>query len=211
MLRTRTRFFAALVVGALCAFAAPARAQAWHYPAMQPASPEASEINVLIAGFGGDYGASFIGQYRFTADKRTQIWFDVGLSTPTSTTLFDIGGSVGWMLLTPTADRPIDLMLTGGIYGAFGDGTLIRVPIGLNVGHTWILDNKHALKGFAFPRASIDFCSSNCDTNVNLNFDVGASYEITSAMSGRAAFTFGAVGNSSSETGFGVSLAFKTK
>jgi hypothetical protein len=210
MHKTGTRFLAALAVGALCAFAAPVSAQAWHYPAMQPASLEPKEINVMIAGFGGDYGESFIGQYRFTADKRTQVWFDVGLSTPTSTTLFDIGAAGGWMIMEPTAEKPIDLMVTAGVYAAVGDGTLWRIPIGLNVGHTWILDNKHALKGFAFPRASIDFCSG-CDTKVNLNFDLGASYDITTAMSARAAFTFGAVGDGSSDTGFGVSLAFKTK
>ena len=50
----RIRTLAALAVGALIGFAAPARAQAWHYPAMQPASQEPNEINVLIAGFGGD-------------------------------------------------------------------------------------------------------------------------------------------------------------
>jgi hypothetical protein len=211
MLRTRTRFLAAVAVGALCAIAAPASAQAWHYPAMQPASPESKEINVMIAGFGGDYGESFIGQYRFIADKRTQVWFDLGLSTPTSTTLFDIGAAGGWMIMEPTAEKPIDLMLTAGIYGAFGDGSIWRIPIGLNVGHTWILDNKHTLKAFAFPRASIDFCGSGCDTNVNLNFDLGATYDFTKEMIGRAAFTFGAVANGDSDAGFGISLAFKTK
>ena len=211
MLISRTRTLAALAIGALITLSAPARAQAWHYPAMQPASQEPNEINVLIAGFGGDYGASFVGQYRWTVDKRTQLWADVGVSTPTGSTLFDVGIAGGWMLMTPTADRPIDLMATLGVYGAFGDGSVIRIPIGINVGHTFVLENKHDLKIFAYPRLSIDFCSSSCGTNANLNFDTGASYDITSAMSGRAAFTFGAVGAGSSDAGFGISLAFKTK
>ncbi len=211
MLIPRTRTLAVLAVGALLTLAAPVHAQAWHYPAMQPASQEPNEINVLIAGFGGDYGESFIGQYRWTMDKRTQLWADVGVSTPTGSTLFDIGIAGGVMLLAPTPERPIDLMATLGIYGAFGDGSVWRIPIGINVGHTFILDNKHALKIFGFPRLSIDFCSSDCGTNANLNFDAGASYDITSAMSGRAAFTFGAVGAGSSDAGFGISLAFKTK
>ena len=63
MLKIGPRTLAALVAGAFLAFAAPARAQAWHYAAFQPADAVAPEANFIISGF-GDYGTSFVGQYR---------------------------------------------------------------------------------------------------------------------------------------------------
>jgi len=208
----RTRFLAAIVAGSLTFTATPAAAQAWHYAAFQPAGATPNEVNVLIS-FGGDYGTAFVGQYRWLIDKRTQIWADVGVATPSGSTPFLIGVAGAWNFVTPTKDTPIDVSATLGLYGAFANGSnIIRVPIGLDVGHTWTLSNGHDLSGFAYPRLSIDFCSSGCsDTKANLNFDLGASYDFTKVMVGRAAFTFGAVGDGDSQAGFGISLAFKTK
>ena len=208
----RTRVVAAMVAGALMFAAAPAGAQAWHYAAMQPADVTPAEVNFIISGFGGDYGTSFVAQYRWAVEKRTQLWADIGLASASGTTPFLIGIAGAWNFMKPSADKPIDVSGTLGVYGAFSsEVSLIRIPIGLNVGHTWKLSNGHDLQGFAFPRVSVDICSSKCSgTNANLNFDVGASYEITPVMAGRAAFTFGAVGAGDTQSGFGVSLAFKT-
>ena len=208
----RTNVLTAIVAGSFTFTAAPAAAQAWHYAAFQPAAAQANEVNVLISFF-GDYGTTFVGQYRWLVDKRTQIWADVGVATPTGHTPFLIGVAGAWNFMTPSKDTPIDLSATLGLYGAFasGDG-IIRVPIGIDVGHTWQLSNGHDLSGFAYPRLSIDFCSSGCSgTNANLNFDLGASYDFTKVMVGRAAFTVGAIGAGDTDGGFGISLAFKTK
>ena len=208
------RTFAALVAAAGLAFAPPARAQAWHYAAFQPADAVAPEANFIISGF-GDYGASFVGQYRFLLDKRTQLWFDVGVATPSGATYFLVGGAAAWNFMKPTKDKPIDVSATLGLYGAFAgsnENSYLRIPIGLNVGHTFTLENKHALQAFAYPRLSVDICTSTCSgTQGVLNFDLGASYEITPAMSGRAAFTFGGIGTGESQGGFGIALAIKTK
>lgn len=211
----RTRTLAALFAGVLIMFSSPARAQAWHYAAMQPADPTAPEANFIISGF-GDYGMSFVGQYRFLADKRTQIWADVGVATPSGGTYFLLGAAGAWNFMKPTADKPIDVSATLGIYGAMiggGNPSYVRIPVGIDVGHTWKLGNGQNLQGFVYPRLSVDICTnSNCSgTNGVLNADVGASYDITKSMSGRAAFTFGGVGRGDSQGGFGVSLAIKTK
>lgn len=212
-MRSFSNRLAALVVAGMLAFSAKsAGAQAWHYAAFQPAGATPDEVNVLISFF-GDYGTSFVGQYRWAIEKRTQIWVDVGVATPSGSTPFLVGVAGLWNFMTPSKDTPIDLSATLGVYGAFasGDG-IIRIPIGLDVGHTWTLNNGHDLTGWAHPRLSFDICSSGCSgTNANLNFDLGASYAFTKVMSGRAAFTVGAVGAGDSQGGFGVSLAFKTK
>ena len=208
------RTLAALVAGTLIAFATPARAQAWHYAAFQPADAVAPEANFIISGF-GDYGASFVGQYRFLLDKRTQLWFDVGLATPSGATYFLFGGAAAWNFMKPTKDKPIDVSATLGVYGAFAgssDPGYVRIPVGVDVGHTFKLSNGNALQAFAYPRLSVDICASTCSgTQGVLDFDLGASYEITKAMSGRAAFTFGGVGTGESQGGFGIALAIKTK
>jgi len=205
------RIAAAAIAGALALASAPASAQAWHYAAFQPADVTANEANFIVSGF-GDYGTSFVGQYRWSVEKRTQIWADVGLNSASGTTGFLVGVAGLWNFMTPTPDKPIDVSGTFGIYGAFSsDIGVVRFPIGVNVGHTWKLDNGRSLQAFAFPRLSIDVCTSTCSGTYGvLNFDLGASYELTSAMSARAAFTFGGIANGNSQTGFGVSLAFKT-
>jgi len=208
----RLRTLAAIVAGIVSFSAAPSAAQAWHYAAFQPAAVTSNEADLIISGF-GDYGTSFVGQYRFMIEKRTELWADIGLASVKGYTPFLIGVAGAWNFLTPSKDRPIDLSATLGVYGAFDKvADLIRIPVGLNVGHTWKLSNGHDLSGFAFPRVSFDICSSHCSgTNTNLNFDLGARYDITSAMVGMAAFTVGAVGEGSSQGGFGVALALKTK
>lgn len=201
---------AAIVAGSLM-LAAPAGAQAWHYAAMQPADVTPTEVNFLVSGF-GDYGTSFVGQYRFGIEKRTQLWADVGLASGSGSTGFLVGIAGMWNFMQPTADKPIDVSATLGLYGAFSsDIGVVRIPVGVNVGHTWKLDNGHKLQAFVFPRVSIDICSSHCSgTYGALNFDLGASYELTTAMSARAALTVGGIANGDSQAGFGVSLAFKT-
>ena len=133
---TSSRFSAALLAGALFTFSSPAAAQAWHYAAMQPAGVESNEANFIISGF-GDYGMSFIGQYRWAVDKRTQIWADVGVATPSGTTYFLVGASGAWNFMKPTADKPIDVSATLGLYGALAGSSnvdWVRIPIGIERG-----------------------------------------------------------------------------
>jgi len=205
------RILAAVVAGSLALASAPAGAQAWHYAAMQPADSTPNQLNFIVSGF-GDYGTSFVAQYRWTVEKRTQVWADAGLSSTSGTTGFLIGAAGAWNFVKPTADKPIDANATLGVYGAFSsDIGVIRFPIGVNVGHSWKLDNGHTLEAFAFPRLSIDVCTSSCDGTYGvLNFDLGASYSITPAMAVRAAFTFGGIANGESQTGFGGSLSINT-
>lgn len=193
----------------LCAGAVSA--QAWHYPTLQVPTISPRDFSVLVAG-GGDYGTSFVGQWREGLASDVMVNFDVGLATPDNRTLFLAGAGVGYTLLKSTQEVPIDLMLTGGLYGAFGDGSLVRIPIGVVAGHYFPLSGGLAVTPFVSPRLSIDVCASNCNregTNLKLNFDIGARLDVTKTVGVTAALTIGGLGAGSSQTAFGVGLVYR--
>ena len=188
-------------------------AQAWHYPAFQLPEVSTREFNFAVAG-GSDYGTTGLAQWREGIGPDTHIGFDLGFSSPSgASTLFLIGGGIGQQLIRSTQDMPIDLMLTGGLYGAFSsDIGFLRIPIGVVAGHRFPLQNGMSLTPYAAPRLSIDACVSSCHgegTDANVNFDLGLDWAVNSMLSLRGALTVGAVGAGPSQTGFGFGLAFR--
>lgn len=214
MNRTMSTFIAALVAAA-ASITLPGRvsAQAWHYPAFQLPEVSTREFNFAVAG-GGDYGTTGLAQWREGIGPDTHIGFDLGFASPSgASTLFLIGGGIGQQLIRSTQDMPIDLMLTGGLYGAFSsDIGFLRIPIGVVAGHRFPLQNGMSLTPYAAPRLSIDACVSSCNgegTDANVNFDIGLDWAVNSMLSLRGALTVGAVGSGPSQTGFGFGLAFR--
>jgi hypothetical protein len=89
------------------------------------------------------------------------------------------------------------MLLTAGAGAAFGDGfTLLRVPVGVSVGHRFELENNFAITPYAHPRLSLDMCSHCGRTNAELsvNFDLGANFEVTPNFAVRAAASFSGSG-----------------
>ena len=80
----RTRFLFAKTVSiagaAVALSASAASAQAWHYPTLQVPTISSRDFSVLVAG-GGDYGTSFVGQWREGLAPDVMVNFDVGLAT----------------------------------------------------------------------------------------------------------------------------------
>lgn len=213
MRRPTSPLLAALCAGmALLLAAAPAAAQAWHYPALQPPAISTREFNFAVAGGSGLYGTTGLAQWREGVGPDTHLAFDLGFASPTGTTYFLLGAAVGQRLVRSSPQTPIDLVLTGGLYGAFsGDFSVVRLPIGVSVGHRFPLQGGMALTPYAHPRLSIDVCASNCNgvgTDLNVNFDMGLDWEINRTLSLRGAFTVGGVSALPSRTSFGFSLAF---
>ena len=205
---------AALVAGAAVLFGAPAaRAQAWHYPAFQPPTIATREFNFAVAG-GGDYGTTGVFQWREGIGPDTHLSLDVGFADPDfGDTGFLIGGGIGQRIMRSTPDMPLDMVLTGGLYGEFGSAfSVVRLPFGVVVGHRFpIQGTKTAITPYAHPRLSVDVCSSDCGdigTKLKVNFDFGADFEVTRALSLRGAFTVGGVSAADSKVGFGFGLAF---
>jgi hypothetical protein len=218
MQKRSSSLIAALVAGVASILAAPrAQAQAWHYPAFQPPTIATREFNFAVAG-GGDYGTTGLFQWREGIGPDTHFGLDVGFADPDfGDTGFLIGGGIGQRLMRSTPETPIDLVLTGGIYGEFGSNpSLIRIPIGVSVGHRFPIQNSNmAITPYVHPRLSIDACVSDCGdepndigTKVKVNFDFGADFEVTRMLSLRGALTVGGVSVGDSKVGFGFGLVF---
>ena len=212
----RTSTFIAVLVAAAASTTLTGRAngQAWHYPAFQTPEVSTREFNVAVAG-GGDYGTTGLVQWREGIGPDTHIGFDLGFASPSGggSTGFLIGAGIGQQLVRSTQDMPIDLMLTGGLYGDFSsDVGFLRIPIGVVAGHRFALQHGMALTPYAAPRLSIDACVSSCNgegTDANVNFDIGLNWDVNTMLALRGALTVGAVGAGPSQTGFGVGLVFR--
>lgn len=212
-MRTRSSFMQALgiVAAAVVLGAGSASAQAWHYPTMQTPDISTRDFTFLVAG-GGDYGTSAVAQWREGIASDAMVNFDVGVATPTDNTMFLAGVGLGYGLMKATQETPIDLILTGGIYGAFGDVSFVRIPVGVVAGHHFPLAGALTLTPFVSPRLSIDACASSCHgtgTDLKLNFDIGAGLDVTRTVGIRAALTIGGVSDGPSQTSFGIGLTIR--
>lgn len=186
-------------------------AQAWHYPTLQMPEISSRDFTFLVAG-GGDYGTSGVAQWREGIAPDVMVNFDVGVATPTGNTMFLVGAGLGYSLMKSTQETPIDLLLTGGLYGAFGNRSYVRIPVGVVAGHRFPLGGALAVTPFVSPRLSIDACASSCHgvgTDLKLNFDIGAGLDVTNTIGLRAALTIGGVSSRNSQTAFGIGLTYR--
>ena len=176
----------------------PARsaAQALNYPALQvPSVANRDYTGALV----GSRGTMMMVQGREEMSSQMHVGFDLGLYDPSSsgarTALF-FAANLGKDLARATREQPLDLLLTAGAGVSLASGrTGIRLPIGVSMGHTFELEDNMAVTPFVHPRASIDLCSScsargRSQTDVSLNFDVGASFDFNRRLSARVAVLF---------------------
>jgi hypothetical protein len=193
--------------------AAPVAAQGWNYPSFRHPQIQSREFNFAIAD-GGDRGTALLFQWREGFGTGTDLNLDIGFADPdVGDSRFVVGGGFGRRLAAATADMPLDLVLTAGVYAAFGDTTFVRLPIGLSVGHRFPLEGAMAVTPYAHPRVSVDLCSNcfgmNDDTELSINFDVGVDLELSRQMSLRFAALFAGGDYFGQDDGFGISLAWK--
>lgn len=185
--------FATLVAGTPVIAVLPA--QAFNYPSLQ--LPRASTRDYTAALTGGT-GTTAVFQWREGWSSKRHLQLDVGLSDRkgNQSLLMFAGGYFGSELVSATAEQPLDLLLTGGAGASFGDGfALFRVPVGVSLGHTFELDQGMSLTPYLHPRASLDFCAScssrgGSRSELSLNFDVGASFQVTKSFAVRASGAF---------------------
>ena len=192
--------------------AAPLAAQGWNYPSFNQPQIMSREFNFGLAD-GGDHGTSLVFQWREGLGIRTEMKFDVGFADPDAgDAFFIVGGALGQRLAVATADMPLDLVLTAGLYGSFGDFNLFRIPVGLSVGHRFPLEGSMALTPYVHPRVSLDFCSdcaADDDTDISINFDLGADLELSRQLSLRFAALFAGGDLFGDDDGFGISIAWR--
>lgn len=201
------------IVALMAAVPAAAEAQAWAYPSFQPPRVANREFNFGVAD-AGDAGTSLIFQWREGVTPRGQLSLDVGFADPDGkgNGKLLLGGQFGAMLNEARADMPLDFLLTGGINFAVGDGSdLIRIPFGVSIGHRFPLDEGFAITPYVHPRVSLDVCTDcggHDETDLGIDFDLGASFEVTRQLSFRVSALLGGSDTFGDSDGFGLSLVW---
>ncbi|QJR36059.1 autotransporter outer membrane beta-barrel domain-containing protein [Gemmatimonas groenlandica] len=172
-----------------------ADAQASNYPSMQ--LPTASTRDYTAAVSSGA-GTTALFQWREGWQPRRHWQLDAGLTDRKGSdnlALF-VGGGIGQEIARARGDQPLDLLFTAGAGAAFGGGyTLVRIPVGVSIGHTFDLEQGMAITPYVHPRASVDIASSGgrnggSQSEVSLNFDLGVNFQVNSQFAVRAAAAF---------------------
>ena len=172
-----------------------ADAQAANYPSMQV--PTASTRDYTAAVSSGA-GTTALFQWREGWAPRRHWQLDAGLidrKGSDNLSLF-VGGGIGQELARASGDQPLDLLFTAGAGAAFGGGsTVVRLPVGVSIGHTFDLEQGVALTPFVHPRASLDVASGKggdggSRSEVSLNFDLGVNLQVNRQFAVRAAAAF---------------------
>lgn len=208
----RVTLAASMAAFFLAAAATSATAQAWFYPSYQIPTTVDRDYNFAVSGGGG---TAFAFQWREGLDAVNQLSLDAGLADPSgaSNTKLFVGGQFAHQLTRATTEQPLDLLVTAGLGVALGDGPdVIRVPVGLSVGHRFPLEGGMAITPFVHPRISLDAWTSDRvagsdRTRLTLDFDLGGNLELTPQLALRASLLFSG-GNGGSDTGVGVGLTF---
>ena len=206
----------AAAIAALCLTAGSVGAQGWNYPSMMTPTIMQRQYGLVLAN-GGDAGTSIIGQWREGLNTETEFQLEVGFADPDNIDArFVLGAALARRLTRATQEMPLDMVLTGGIYPSFGDPvTIVRVPVQLSMGHRFDLENSQvAITPFLNPRLSFDFCTSGEDdcgddaSDVSINFDIGAAFELSRNLSLVAAILFPG-GDTFDDNGFGFGIYWR--
>lgn len=204
---------ALLTAAVLLVTAAPAGAQAFAYPSFQ-APRVSNEYNFGLAD--AEDITSLLFQWRVARASRSQLSLDLGFSDidGASDGVLFVGGQYARQLATANASTPFDALFTVGANFATTDGfSMLRVPVGVSVGHRFPLEGGLALTPYVHPRLVIANCGDcggpdDDDTDLGLEFDIGADFEFSPQFSLRVSAMFG--GNDFiDDDAFGISLAWR--
>jgi hypothetical protein len=203
-------------------------AQAYNYPTLQTPRIVDREYNFAAAN-SGLAGTSLLFQWREGLNADWQFSLDGGIASPkggNARVLF--AGGLAWQWMRATADMPFDIAATGSAGLSSGNSyTVVRIPIGAVVGHTFKLDNGNELTPFVHPRLALDFCSGSVggfnpgggfdpaacpsSTKLDVDVDVGVNYEITPQIAIRIAGMLGGTSYVGATNAIGFSVAWTPK
>jgi hypothetical protein len=175
-------------------------AQAGPTPSFQPTRVAVREYNFALADFDG--GSALLFQWREgLGNPRSQFTADVGfadLDGQVDDGALIIGGSFHYQIMNATTDLPFDMVLGAGLgITTANNYSVLRIPVGVAIGHRFPLEGNFAITPFVHPRLSINRSSVDTplgdinDTESDIEVDLGASFEINSQMQARLAITFG--------------------
>jgi hypothetical protein len=109
---------------------------------------------------------------------------------------------------------PFDIGVTMGAGASVGGGSsVLRVPVGAVVGHSFDLEDGFRLTPFAHPRVVFDRCGTcragRSDTKVNVDVDIGLDFAAASQWSLRVAALLGGTDYNGDNNAVGLSVAWK--
>jgi hypothetical protein len=162
------------------------------YPAFQPARVVDREFNFGVAD--ADQTSTLVIQWRESVGVRSQLSIDGGISDVgrrNTGLLFILGGQYAYQMNAASAQTPIDLLFTTGVWARVGDNNArsLSVPFGIAVGHTFDLEGDMSITPIVHPRVAIDVFRN--DTELNVYFDFGAGFDINSQIGLRLIATLG--------------------
>lgn len=188
-------------------------AQYGHTPSFQVPRISDRDYNFAAADGGG---TTLLFQWREGTGARTHLVFDAGLTDPggRADVRILLGGGFGYRVHSSNSEMPLDMVLTGGIGGSFGDGlSRLRVPFGLSVGHQFLLESPVSITPYAHPRIALDYCSrcgprARGDADLALDVDLGVEVAVSRQVALRASFSLAGSDSFGSDDVFGVSLVW---
>jgi hypothetical protein len=196
---------------ALLAAAAPLQAQAWFYPSFQPPRVTDRDYNFAVVA---NNGTTALFQWREGISPESQLSLDAGLADPDgpSDAVLFVGGNYARQLTTQSSAQPLALLFTVGAGIGFGGDVdaFFRVPVGVSVGHRFDLENGMSITPYAHPRLSLDVCTgcnTDDDTELAIDFDIGASFQLTRQIALRGSLLFSG-SNFADDTGIGIGLTW---
>lgn len=181
-----------------------ARGQGALVPALQ--RPTVSDRDYLV-GMAGGGGAALILQWREAwptaatgaGASRMHWMLEQGLSDAPGTASPQpfVGASIARTLVQGTAAQPLDGVWTAGVGAAWvPGGVIVRVPVGVSVGHTFAGRAGWHVTPYAHPRLlleSLSCGSRGCGASrgaVALAFDVGVDAQVSPLFGVRGAVLF---------------------
>jgi hypothetical protein len=191
----RLKSWALLGAGLLIGSLAPRIAVAQiYYPAFQVPQIVDREFNFAVAD--AEHVTTFVFQWREGVGAKSQLSFDVGLADvdgPDSDLMLILGGQYGYQITRAAGDNPLDVLFTAGAFALLGDDnrSAVSLPVGVVLGHRFELESPMAITPFIHPRLSVDIFDD--DSELNINFDIGTSFEINNRLGLRFAATLGEV------------------
>lgn len=204
-------FHTAGVVGAMMLVGSAVGSAQTTYPSFQQPRVVSREFNFAVAD--GQGITPFVFQWREGTSVGSQISFDLGLADPeneAADVYLILGGQYALTLARSSADMPLDVLFTAGVFSQFGnDVTMLAIPVGASIGHRFpITGTAMAITPYVHPRLALQYVSfdtptgDQSDTDIDISFDVGGNLELSQQWALRLSAMFG------DDDALGLSLAW---
>lgn len=187
-----------VMIAAALMVAGGAEAQVWDAPSFLPPRPGEDLGIYFTQPDNADWGLQGIWRQHGNLNLGVRL----GYVDYANDGAFIAGAETWGALASAGPELPVDVSWTLGLGAAFGDFTLLTVPVGLSVGRLLVL-SPITLQVYGHPRLALVAASVNDQTETDLEvfFDLGADVHLNPEWKARLGFTLGGT------DAFGIGLA----